>query len=535
MSSFSEFGNRPIWRYHAEIVRQECILHRTRILNLLSRWKCKAREGLLPLPEEIGVFLELAKMHDESMEKLEFYTDEQLARWNRRSFEDVIEMTDALRDMHTALAAAERTYWQRIEGYEAAAVDAIRSVAFSETGTMQQICTAADFVCLAFWDRIFGRGVCNWKGIVTFGHYHEFRNWMSFIFAPDYVQLFNYRMWIYFAHEVVHSAIEALQKNTEFVAIYDDLVKIFAELMPQGMRRSSEEYLARETVSDIVATIVAGASYFETLCSLKYYPSITVFSKFKFLHRTNRYPMFLRSVISAWTLTICWGLEKNTPLFVGNLPGKSPSELVRDVQNEDMFENQRALFFLSNPQERDAMLAPYGLPRIEDIHERLIAVYNLEDPLKSSVIPSILNEIVRRNIIPRLKNFVKVDFFGIGADQCYYRYEDQSVRPDFQAVYLGPDSCKRSADAREIENMIAKKQIRDGMLLSDLLQGNLRTDADPVDIVACLNRMSTDKEGSTEPNAHAYEGAALMSICLQEFYRKRRFSTKSDQQILKKE
>lgn len=521
MSSFPTSEDRPIWNYHVEILKAECTLHRTRILNLLSRWKHKAQEGLLPLPNVVGIFEALAEMVDDNLASLNFYTDRRLKRWKMRSFEDIITMTDRLRDMHAALAAAERTYWQRIEGYEAAAVDAVRNVAFSETGTMQQICNAADFLCLDLWDRIFGFDVSDWKGVVTFGHYHEFRNWLSFIFAPDYVQLFNYPMWVYFAHEVSHCAVKILRQNDEFLQIFNDLIEIFAESIPPEMMRTSESYLAEEAICDIMATLMVGESYLETLSSLKYYPPVTVFSKFKFLQRPNRYPMLLRSLVCAWTLEVCWGFDEDTPFK----SGKSPSELIGMVRNEDDIEHERVAHFLgTNQKELWLKLGFYGLPPIERIYNRLSKVYDHEIAFKRYVAPSILDRIIRREIIPRLKCFVNVDFYRTEPEQCYRHFTNQHSISRNKNICLAPSDCQMSTDADNIRYKIEQKQEQDGSVLSDLTRNKLRTDRRPVEIIACLNRISAGMERSMGSKAHGHENAAIMSIFLQKRYRDRRFS-----------
>lgn len=504
---------KRLWDYHAAILREECELHKSRILNLLDRWKCKSQEGLLPLPEHVGIFEQLKQVNDENRRKLKFFADSRLKRWEtRRSFEDILEMTDNLKDMHLALAVAERCYWQRLEGYEAAAVDAVRRGTFSEAGTIQQICNAADFLCQAYWDKVFGKNKSNWKGIVTFGQFHEFRNWRSFIFAPDYVKIRNFSMWVYFAHEVMHRAVDVLLSNPKFQEIHHDLVHIFSAI-PREIKFADDNYLATETICDVMTTLIAGETYIKTLSSLKYYPTVVMASKRGFKQRRIRYPMLLRTIISGWAIIIAWGFNQSAK------PKFSIQELIRSVWNEDQMERERVVFFLKDRPSLLRKLKPEKLT-LKDTYRRLRKVYDYERVMKTLLIPPVLSGILKMDIIPRIKKFVKDDCYHTKPSHCFLRFIKNRRWNRSHIMQVNPRCCERTQSAPDVQKRISRQRKRTREITAALIRNQLVVDSNPSDIITGLNLLSKGQMARGRPDYH--ENAAMISISLQTEYRRRR-------------
>jgi hypothetical protein len=437
-----------------------------------------------------------------------------LKRYEERSFDEIIDMTDSLMELHFASAAAERCYWQRLEGYEAAAVDAVRRGTFSEAGTIQQVQNAADFVCMAYWDRVFGRKEADWSGIVTFGQFHEFRNWGPYIFAPDYAKLCNFQTWIYFAHELMHCACRKLRHREEFQEVVDDLVDIYSAI-PRDMKIRDDNTLATETICDMMATLVAGVNYIRTLSTLKYYPPVTVFSRQNFFRRWSGFPILLRTIISAWTTKIAWGLEQTRK----NKTICSMENLVRQVWNEDEIEHNKAMSFLDrDPSELQKLLSKDQ--NVRDVYQSLKGVHAYELTLKWEVIPFIMKEIIRRDIISRVKAFIKDDYYHTLPNSCFYEIDRQRPWTSTQIMQLDLRNCKETASSSQIENKKAHKIRQEQELVDSVSRNKLVVNADPVDIIACMNELPLSRGLKPEGS---YEHFVVLSISSQTGYHNRRF------------
>ena len=515
-------SGRRLWNYHANILDQECKLHKARIANLWERWENKSREGFLPIPSVTGIFEHLTSLHAIIEKKLSFYSDSRLKRYEGRSFEEIIDMTDSLMELHFASAAAERCYWQRLEGYEAAAVDAVRRGAFSEVGTIQQVQNAADFLCMAYWDKVFGQRETDWCGIVTFGQFHEFRNWGPYVFAPDYVKLCNLQTWIYFAHELMHCAFRRLLSRDDFREVVDDLVGIYSAV-PRDMKIRDDKTLATETICDVMATLVAGLSYIQTLSTLKYYPPVTVFSRQNFFRRWSGFPILLRTIISGWTTKIAWGLEQ---VGVSSAPSEarfSIENLIRQVWNEDEIEHNKAMSFLDvDPSELQKLLSEDQ--NVKNVYQALTVVHAYELGLKWEVIPFITKEILRKDIIPRVKSFIKDDYYHTLPSQYFYEIDREQRWTSSQIMQLDLKNCIKTTSSSEIDDKKSKKIKQTQKLINSISKNQLVVNTNPVDIIACLNQLPSNggpiQQGS-------YEHVAVLSISSQTNYHNRRFRASS--------
>lgn len=511
-----------MWDCHANILDQECKLHKARIANLWGRWENKSREGFLPIPRVTGIFEHLTSLHAIIEKKLRFFSDSRLKRYEGRSFDEIINMTDGLMELHFASAAAERCYWQRLEGYEAAAVDAVRRGTFSEVGTIQQVQNAADFLCMAYWDKVFGEGETDWCGIVTFGQFHEFRNWGPYVFAPDYVKLCNLQMWIYFAHELMHCAFRKLLSRDGFGEVVDDLVGIYSEV-PRDMKIRDDASLATETICDMMATLVAGVSYIQTLSTLKYYPPVTVFPRQNFSRRWSGFPVLLRTIISGWTTKIAWGLDKVGVSSAPSKAGFSIEDLIKEVWNEDEIEHNKATSFLDvDPSELQKLLSKDQ--NVKDVYRALTGVHAYELGLNWETIPFITKEILRKDIIPRVKSFIKDDYYHTVPSQCFYEIDREQTWTSSQIMQLDLKNCIKTTNCSEIADKKSKKNRYTQKLIDSISRNQLVVDTNPVDIIACLNLLPSSG-GSTKRGS--YEHVAVLSISSQTNYHDRRFGPSS--------
>jgi hypothetical protein len=505
-----------LWDYHVDILQKECIIHKARIENSFDRWKHKSEEGFLPPPENLGIFDELRKMNNKDAAILRYIRDKRLKRWETRSFEDIYTLTDRLSDLHLIQAVVERCYWQRMEGYEAASVDAIRRGAFSEVGTIEQICNSADFLCQTYWDRIFGEGKRDWHGIVNFGLFNEFRNWGPLIFAPDYAKLYNFKTWVYLAHEVTHGAVELLLNTKKLGAVFDDLVNIFSKV-PPDLKIAENDYLAKETICDVVSTLVTGGAYIQTLATLKFYPTVTICSNSGFLQRPIQYPMILRVVISGWTMSIAWGLNKTVDC--GRSESFPTRELIARVTSEDREELERIKRFLKTDKD----WFKKRLPEWKS-HKRVgKELENIWDyiTLQYDILPSIVRSLLAKNLIPRIKSIISKDYYGTNPNQFFYRFDNNNQWQQQHMLHIEPVFCEETLDAPDIALKINERTRELSGIANMMAQGDLVTKADPIDIIACLSCLET-KDQIAESKSQM-ENVAITSIGLQSRYSDRRF------------
>jgi hypothetical protein len=499
-----------------EILQRECEIHKARIRNLFDRWERKSQERFLPPPENVGIFAELRKMNEKDQVTLRFLRDKQLKRWKTRSFEDVYTLTDRLSDMHFLQAVAERCYWQRMEGYEAAAVDAVRRGAFSEAGTIEQIFNGADFLCQAYWDRVFGENESDWHGMVNFGLFNEFRNLGPLIFAPDYVKLYNFKTWVYFAHETMHGALQALLQKGKLHDVFNDLVGIFSKV-PHDLKSAEDEYLAMETICDIMSTLVAGEAYIHTLASLKFYPTMTACPSSGFSERGVQYPMIFRAVISGWAMRIAWGSTDSSLSKSLHI-----QELIDRVIAEDAAELKRIVAFL----EADEEWLQKKLPEGKSLEEVCDQLENLWDYItcQYDVLPDVVRPILRARVIPRIKSVIKKDYYETGAGHFFYEFKDDNQWLPEHILYIDPVFCEQTSSASDVSLSIGRRVDDLTKTSMAMINGTLVTEADPSDIVSCLTYLETEY-GASKPKELA-ESVAVMSIALQTRYSDRRFQVR---------
>jgi hypothetical protein len=242
--------------------------------------------------------------------------------------------------------------------------------------------------------------------------------------------------------------------------------------------------------------------------------------------------MLLRTIISAWTIEIAWGMHEIQSLDAKrNMVTFPLKDLIEKVALEDDIEQQRVLFFLKSKKDvLEQMLQDQQLP-FAQIYPQLARVYNYEVALKRYALPSILNEIIRKNIIPRVKAFVQEDAYKLKPHQCFSQFVDERRLSAIQTMYLDPSCCQETSEASIIKTEMIRKKRDDQELAKALLQNRLRPDANPVNIIACLNLLS-----ALEPvDMAACENAAIMSILLQTKYRERRFADLDKRSTLKPE
>ncbi|MEM2112493.1 MAG: hypothetical protein QXX08_11560, partial [Candidatus Bathyarchaeia archaeon] len=330
---------------HALILFAEYASSLERLTNLREQWEKKAQDGLLPKVYETGIFDFISKLMDYKpklregwqtafeneqygfIQRLGAYFDkeslenEDKYQTSIRNFENIIDLTDTLERIHELLAITERSYWQRLEGYEVPAADTFPSATISEAGAIQRIYDAADFLCWDYRDKIKHHYGEHWRGLAVFGLFHEFRLVGNFICIPNYSKLQNLRMWIYTAHEVSHQAINDLSDDPEFESIKSDLIMIIKEHAPiLSKYYASATHIVTELIADVFATLIAGEEYPITLAELKYYPTITVFEWKKLRARQIQVPVFLRILLCCWTAKISWGLKiDGVPLPLGDV------------------------------------------------------------------------------------------------------------------------------------------------------------------------------------------------------------------------
>jgi hypothetical protein len=513
-----EDSNAPLskdrlWDYHAEILKKECEIHKARIQNLFNRWERKSYEGFLPPPRNVGIFGELSKMNEKDSITLSFITDPRLKKWETKNFEDIYTLTDRLGDLHFVQAVVERCYWQRMEGYEAAAVDAVRRGAFSEAGTIEQICNSADFLCQAYWDRVFGEKKSIWRGIVSFGLFNEFRNLGSLVFAPDYVKLYNFKTWVYFAHEIIHGALSVLLERGKLAGVFYDLICIFSRIFPD-LKTADDEYLAMETICDIMSTLVAGEAYIQTLASLKFYPTVTVGSRSGFFQRGIQYPMIWRTVISGWTMRIAWGFTDSA--FAQLIPIQ---DLIKRAIVEDAAEQRRILSFLRKDDAWIQARLPTG-KSVEEIRDQL---ENLWDYItyQYDILPGVVQAILSRNTIPRIKRVISRDFYATNSSHFFYEFDNNNQWLPEHILDIDPVFCQKTSYASDISLNLSERKEEFRRISRSMLHGTLVTEADPTDIVACLTYLANIDEDSKKRGL--MENVAIASIASQIRYSNRRF------------
>jgi hypothetical protein len=514
---------------HARILFAESDLDLKRISNLRSRWEAKANEGLLPITDETGIFNTLTTMAVLHRIKLNTFfdsrlmVDENLYQKYTRSFEDIIELTDELANIHKLLAYCERCFWQRMEGFEGGAIDAVRRGTVSEVGAIQQVYNAADFLCLSLADKIKPlKKVGSWKGLTVFGQQHEFSHYEDLIFAPDYVKLHSVTLWLYFAHEVAHYAIRRILKQSEdFVEVFEELKIIFSEQRSSLKRHGESEYLAEETVADVLATLMVGEQYLLTLTDMKYYPSIIVGERKHYTMRSIQYPTLLRVLVCNWTTKIAWGFGAS-----GRSTESSAYEddvirrTIGSVLDEDLIEHTRARLQVIQPRKELERKLGEGFSATKTTNDLEDALFH-ERKLAMIIIPRIMGRILNANVIPRLKSIVE-DFYGTPSDKCHSNARVDFAKPLWKEQVMTLDSaCLVMSESADL--IIRKKEAKRNRIKNikkQLVGREIVRNKDPRDIIFSIAELSRENPISAKI---AIDRVAVISISHAQAYRSRRF------------
>jgi hypothetical protein len=515
---------------HARILFSESKLDLRRISNMKNRWETKAQEGLLPTSGEIGVFETLSNIVSKHQKKLAAFFDPRIVneedlyqKWIR-NFEDIIELTDELKAIHRLLAIAERCYWQRMEGFEGGAIDAVRRGTVSEVGAIQQVYNAADFLCLSLGDKVRRiRKTDRWKGLVVFGEQHEFMHYEDYIFAPDYAKLHGINLWLYFAHEVVHYLINRrLKRMEDFLEVFEGLKAIFSEEPSLVNFHAEPEYLAEETIADVMATLLVGEQYVLTLTDLKYYPSVIVGERKYYLQRFIQYPMLLRVLVCNWATKIAWGFESrsnktNVPIGEDEIVLKT----IESVVNEDLIEHVRTALYLYQPLERLKSNLKEGTS-ITETRRKLAEVLFHQDELLNECVPRIMRKILVANVIPRVKKLVTKDFYNTLPAQYFFnvKLDDHKSVWKRQVKTLSPECLIPTRFANEIMRKKKSKRISIARIKRRLNNREIIINQDPRDIVFSVAELLRE---SSMIKRNDRDLVAILSISQNEGFKNRRF------------
>jgi hypothetical protein len=515
---------------HARILFMESDLDLKRVSNLRNRWEAKAREGLLPKSSEIGIFDTLSRICSDHQRKMRIFFDQRILsqedlyqKWTR-SFEDIIELTDELKTIHLLIAIAERCYWQRMEGFEGGAIDAVRRGTVSEVGSVQQIYNAADFLCMSIGDRIMPFKNCSfWKGLTVFGQYNEFRHHEDYIFVPDYAKLHGFNLWLYFGHEIGHYAfIRKLRDLEGFARIFEELKAIFSA-EPTLKEHAEPEYLAEETIADIMATLLVGEQYALILTNLKYYPPVIVGERKNYLQRFIQYPTLLRTLVCDWTSVISWGFP-NRKTMVGEPTNQNDiiRYTINKVQEEDLIEWVRTALYYYQPLKQLRKKLTRGISATET-RTKINEVLYHENELTRIVFPRILNKILATKIIPRIKSFVAKDFYETISDQHFYdvRLAHQKSMWREQVMEIHSACLVRTKFAKGIlQRKKAKLKLVEG-IKKRLLKGEIIEDRDPLDVICSADELS---QTASLDRKTAWDTLAILAISHTGALRERRFA-----------
>lgn len=492
----------------------------SRLGNLKTRWENRAKEGLLPKQSSVGVFDTIEDMlYEHAIKLLVFYVPP-FQKSNKthpnptRDFEDVIELTDGLENIHKALAITERSFLQRLQGYiPPSGSEAPRSGTVSESGDIHQLFNAADVLCASYWNSIFNDpNKCPWVGLPVFGEYHEFRHWRNFIFAPDYVRLRFTRTWIYFSHEVSHQAINKLMDNEQFAQIYEDLVEIFSRFPVLTHWHSPARYLATETIADILATLISGEQYVLALTDLKYYPSFTVFTRQHLSGRPIQYPLLLRILLCSLAVRLAWGFNKIIETQFEKIPeDRILHQIIHKIRNEDAFAKKKveALFEKTDDELERLTSKTYQAEMLRNYTSE-ISVHLQE--LENITIPNVIESMLKERIVHRLKCFVKSDYYHTGPTRYYYNVDVDKFSEEryYHLMNLDSHSFVKTAEANEIDRLRESriKSLRSIMLQLEQCQ---LVDEEPRDIIACLGNLTYKTRKTDEKWNHI----ALCSLSCQ--------------------
>jgi hypothetical protein len=193
------------------------------------------------------------------------------------------------------------------------------------------------------------------------------------------------------------------------------------------------------------------------------------------------------------------------------------------VWNEDEIEHNRAMsFFDVDPSKLQRLLSEDQ--NVKNVYQSLTVVHTYELGLKWEVIPFIVKEILRKDIIPRVKSFIKDDYYHTLPNQYFYEIDREQTWTSNQIMQLKTENCIKTTSSSEIDDKKSKKIKSTRKLVDSIIKGRLVVDTNPVDIIACLNQLPSNR-GPTQKDS--YEHTAVLSISSQTNYYNRRFIASS--------
>jgi hypothetical protein len=293
-------------------------------------------------------------------------------------------------------------------------------------------------------------------------------------------------------------------KKEQFVKLHQSLVRIFSKFSSL-FRYSTPEYLAFEIESDILATLISGEQYIIALTDLKYYPSLTVFSRRNFLGRAVRCPVLMRVLVCSFTACLAWGLGEHTSVHF-SLPFKDPvlSGAIKSVREEDLFAESIILLLLEKSSgDLEKILS--AEQSVASARKTIARVRDYLEALELYAIPSVIKMILEERIIQRLKKFVKYDFYGTSPDSCYYDVSMAQVNKTKRLTYFTNELFVKTPEADRTRKLVRSK-IKLLEKISFDLEHERMTTGEPRDIVACLSSLQ-EKTGFED-----FSHAALASI-----------------------
>jgi hypothetical protein len=478
---------------HAMMLNNQLKQFYSRFFGLREKWTDGAKRGLLPDPSRIGAFDVIKSMLDNSERKLSVLISHSAKKTETPpvpvvGFEYVIDLRDDLHDINKTLGIVERGYWQRLERHDILhnnepEIDNRKP----EYELNRHAIDAADIVCTSYWDSIFADPHnCPWRGLSVYGEYLEFRlGWNCFFFVPSYSRISFTRSWMLLSHMIAHQAARRLFADNRFAKIHQDLTSIFAQI-PSLLLTSTTEYLADETIADILATLISGEQYILSLTDLEYYPSLTLSSS-KFRVASVRYPMILRTLVCIFTVRLAWGFEDTMDTSLAGIPDNQIlSRTLDNVRKEDLLAGQIFLNFLEKKPEELSRLAGEKYTSNE--------VYSfLENSwdhlhLLNYIAPTVIDQILKKNIITRLKKLVKRDFYLSEPSSRYYNVDKNRCWSRMDLLSLARECFIESPEATGIKGLRKNRNKCLRRILADLKECR-SADGEPRDILAALSSL----------------------------------------------
>jgi len=477
------FAGPRIIDKHATILWEDLATCIDRFVALKRMWKERAKLGLLPDLYHAG-FPIIEKMLENHKRKHLFFFEPLRRKYRSgrtlvRNFEDIIELTDELKNIRSMLRTVERGYWQRLEGYSPSVADKKTELEVTpEFETNQQVFNAADTLCMSYWKGIFSNSnACPWMGLPVFGEIDEFWHSAIFIYAPDYVKRRFTGTWLFFSHEIAHKAIDKLMMDKEFLEIFRDLNDIFSSF-PSLTTHSTNDHLAVETIADVIATLISGEQYVSILTDLKYYPSFTIFSRQNLAGRAIQYPFLLRVLVCSLVIRLTWGFE-------GTAEDQILHRAINSTREEDLFAENIIQLLL---EKTDVYLNAISSHSPEMIRKYLNQSMKHLKELEYIAIPNVIALILKKKAIQRIKCFVKSDFYHTNSGDYYY--DADLNRMSGKNLFNLESKFFAKTSAADRINKLRKKKTKSLEIISDDIRNCRLAVGEPREIIASLNNLA---------------------------------------------